>query len=145
MATSYKTPGVYIEEISKFPPSIAEVETAIPAFIGYTQMASNQGQNLINIPTKISSLLEYETYYGDANAPTSITVKTDENNNRAVLSVAIDSGKRFYMHDAVRMFYDNGGGDCYIVAVGLYQTSGSLTTIALGDPGNPSTHPGFLV
>ena len=30
----YKTPGVYIEEIPKLPPSIASVETAIPAFIG---------------------------------------------------------------------------------------------------------------
>ena len=30
MASSYKTPGVYVEEISKFPPSVAEVETAIP-------------------------------------------------------------------------------------------------------------------
>ena len=39
MATSYKTPGVYIEEISKFPPSVAEVETAIPVFIGYTEKA----------------------------------------------------------------------------------------------------------
>jgi len=33
----YKTPGVYVEEISTFPPSVAEVATAIPAFIGYTQ------------------------------------------------------------------------------------------------------------
>ncbi len=29
MATAYKTPGVYVEEISKFPPSVAQVETAI--------------------------------------------------------------------------------------------------------------------
>jgi phage tail sheath protein FI len=28
MATVYKTPGVYVEEISIFPPSIAQVETA---------------------------------------------------------------------------------------------------------------------
>ena len=37
MATTYKTPGVYVEEIVKFPPSVAQVETAIPAFIGYTE------------------------------------------------------------------------------------------------------------
>ena len=30
----YNTPGVYVEEISKFPPSVAGVATAIPAFIG---------------------------------------------------------------------------------------------------------------
>ena len=41
MATTYKTPGVYVEEISIFPPSVAQVETAIPAFIGYTEKAKN--------------------------------------------------------------------------------------------------------
>ena len=36
---NYKTPGVYIEEVVKFPPSVAQVATAIPAFIGYTEKA----------------------------------------------------------------------------------------------------------
>ena len=35
--TTYKTPGVYVEEISTLPPSVAEVSTAIPAFIGHTE------------------------------------------------------------------------------------------------------------
>ena len=35
MAT-YKTPAVYVEEISTLPPSVAAVSTAIPAFLGYT-------------------------------------------------------------------------------------------------------------
>ncbi len=39
---SYKTPGVYIEEIVKFPPSVAQVETAIPAFMGFTQIAKRK-------------------------------------------------------------------------------------------------------
>ncbi len=43
MATAYKTPGGYIEEISKFPPSVAQVETAIPAFVGYTELAVVDG------------------------------------------------------------------------------------------------------
>ena len=34
---NYKTPGVYVEEISKLPASVAPVATAIPAFIGYTE------------------------------------------------------------------------------------------------------------
>ncbi|WP_169219289.1 hypothetical protein [Brasilonema sp. UFV-L1] len=37
---AYKTPGVYVEEISVFPPSVAEVETAISAFIGCTEIAN---------------------------------------------------------------------------------------------------------
>ena len=39
MAKNYLLPGVYIGEISKLPASIAEVETCIPAFIGYTEKA----------------------------------------------------------------------------------------------------------
>jgi phage tail sheath protein FI len=44
----YKTPGVYIEEIPKLPPSIASVETAIPAFIGYTKKAQWKAENDLN-------------------------------------------------------------------------------------------------
>ena len=56
MAT-YKTPGVYIEEISTLPPSVAEVSTAIPAFIGYTAKAP--GDDTQNGPTvaRINTLL----------------------------------------------------------------------------------------
>ena len=31
-----KTPGVYVEEVPTLPPSVAEVATAVPAFIGVT-------------------------------------------------------------------------------------------------------------
>ncbi|WP_373396467.1 hypothetical protein V8V91_17270 [Algoriphagus halophilus] len=65
--SAIKTPGVYINEIPLFPPSVAQVETAIPAFIGYTQDATNEiGESLTNVPTKIFSLKEYETYFGKA-------------------------------------------------------------------------------
>ena len=51
---SYKRPGVFVKEISKFPPSVAQVETAIPAFIGYTAAGPT------NEPTRITSLMEYD-------------------------------------------------------------------------------------
>ena len=35
--TAIRTPGVYTTEIPTLPPSVAQVSTAIPAFIGYTQ------------------------------------------------------------------------------------------------------------
>ena len=55
MATTYKTPGVYIEEIAKFPPSVAQVETAIPAFIGYTETAiKKEPGDLILVPFRIT-------------------------------------------------------------------------------------------
>lgn len=89
MAT-YKTPGVYIEEIALFPPSVAQVETAIPAFIGYTEKAEMNGLPIPTIPigppgsvvqvsepVRISSLLEYINYFGTAPKAT-LTVKIQD-------------------------------------------------------------------
>ncbi|NEP07675.1 MAG: hypothetical protein F6K34_24510 [Okeania sp. SIO4D6] len=63
---TYKTPNVYVEEISTIPPSVAEVSTGIPAFIGYTEKAEKDGEDLTNVPTRISSILDYETLFGKA-------------------------------------------------------------------------------
>ena len=63
---TYKTPDVYVEEISVFPPSVAEVETAIPAFVGYTETLREIAPgDLLNKPRRIKSLLEYETLSGE--------------------------------------------------------------------------------
>jgi uncharacterized protein len=125
MATTYKTPGVYVEEIPKLPPSVAQVETAIPAFIGYTEKAEKNGEAIKNIPTRISSLIEFETYFGKAYTmvPGDLKVLLDEANNFAVKSVSYVN-KVFYLHDAMRLFFDNGGGDCYIVSVDFYSSAG---------------------
>ncbi len=109
--TSYKTPNVYVEEISTFPPSVAEVSTAIPAFIGYTE----RGENLKNIPTRISSLLDYETLFGKAQS-TEFNITT---NNDGIDSITTPEIK-YLMYYALRMYFDNVGGSCYIVSVGDY-------------------------
>lgn len=125
MATTYKTPGVYVEEISKFPPSVAQVETAIPAFVGYTEKAVVDGTDyhtdkIIN-PIKIGSLLYYESYFGSAPKPTSLEVVLNADNS--VKSAKVDGINLLY--NSVRMFYANGGGNCYIVSVGAHNTSTS--------------------
>jgi phage tail sheath protein FI len=124
MATSYKTPGVFVEEIPKLPPSVAQVETAIPAFIGYTEKAEKNGEDVKMIPTRISSLIEFETYFGGpyVMGATDLKVQLDEANNFAVKKVTYNS-KVFYLYDAMRLFFDNGGGDCYIVAVDFYKNT----------------------
>lgn len=66
MKKRYSNPGVYVEEISAFPKTIAQVETAIPAFIGYTEKAFRGSSSLLNIPTRISSMLEFEEFFGGA-------------------------------------------------------------------------------
>ncbi|MCU0435850.1 MAG: phage tail protein [Bacteroidia bacterium] len=117
MATK-KTPDVYVEEISVFPPSVAEVETCIPAFIGYTEKATKISIDDLNgKPTRISSMLDYAKYFGGAPEVKVSSVAIDSNNNfqKATLSTA------YYMYDSLRLFYANGGGDCYITSIGKYE------------------------
>jgi phage tail sheath protein FI len=64
MAAPYTTPGVYIVEKNAFPNSVVQVETALPAFIGFTQKATYNGKDLTNIPTRVDSLKEFEDYFG---------------------------------------------------------------------------------
>ena len=67
MVKNYKTPGVYVEEISKLPLSVAQVDTAIPAFIGFTEKAERKGISLVDKPTRVKSLVEYEEWFGSIN------------------------------------------------------------------------------
>ncbi len=112
----YKTPGVYVEESSQSTPTAAQVPTAIPAFIGYTEKANKRGANLTNEPTYVSSLLEFRDIFGGGYTPTEITVKLDEQKSIANVSF----GKKFYMFDSIRMFFANGGSQCCIISVGNY-------------------------
>ncbi|MBI5852951.1 MAG: phage tail sheath subtilisin-like domain-containing protein [Planctomycetes bacterium] len=127
MAT-YKTPDVYVEEISLFPPSVAEVESAVPAFIGHTEKAEFKGQDLTNKPTRIKSLVEYEERFGKGPEPLVAKVVLDGQNN--VASASLDSTYVFY--DSLRLFFANGGGKCYIVSVGGYRDALSKDDFAAG-------------
>jgi len=115
MAGIYKTPGVYIEEIPKFPPSIAPVETAIPAFIGYTEIAERKGESLKNKPMRIESIAEYEELFGGEPSQ-KVALYLDANNQ----FVSAKATSTLFMYNSLRLFYANGGGNCYIVSVGLY-------------------------
>ncbi len=115
MPSNYSIPGVYVEEITKFPPSVAAVETAIPAFIGYTERRlDTDGSELDpNSPVRISSLTEFETRFGFAPRLTVDEVRLDAEDN--FLGATISTSH--YLYHALQLFYANGGGDCYIVSV----------------------------
>lgn len=122
----YKTPGVYVEEISVFPPSVAEVETAVPAFIGYTQTSPGF---LRNKPVKIGSLLEYEAQFGKAkNENISVTLSETAANGVYPILSATEPVLAHYLYYSIRMFFENGGRKCYVVSVG-----DTASAVALGD------------
>jgi uncharacterized protein len=124
---TYKTPDVYIEEISVFPPSVAEVETAIPAFIGYTEKAiKNATNDLILKPTKIYSLKEYEQYYGYPKDDAIAIAVIDDTKGGFTVSSFTEPTLKYLMYYSVKMFFDNGGGQCYIISVGIYQATPAI-------------------
>lgn len=132
---NYKTPGVYVEEISKLPASVAPVATAIPAFIGYTEKKEKDGETLsANTPVRITSLLEYDEIFGGA-FNEKLTATLDDPANPAddsVISVAATSQLSPYnLYNNLVMYFGNGGGPCYVVSVGTY------TNLAI--PEDPST------
>ena len=129
MLGTYKTPGVYVEEIAKLPPSIAPVETAIPAFIGHTEKAQKVNANDLHlVPTRITSIAEYESYFGGPQPEEGITVSaTGGASPAAKAELTLDKRSRHIMYYALQMFFANGGGACYVVSAGPYEAFASGT------------------
>ena len=131
MATM-KTPGVYIVEKNAFPNSVVEVATAVPAFIGYTEKADNRGKLLTGKPWRITSMAEFETHFGGAPEPKFNILKKSELKpaNTAAEVEFTDKDKTEYvlqptagnylLYRCMMLFFQNGGGPCYIVSVGGY-------------------------
>jgi uncharacterized protein len=140
MAGSYKTPGEYIDEIPKFPASITAVATSIPAFIGYTQKAQiDEPDDLDFIPTRITSLLEYEQYFGTMNNE-AITINISdefakEGKVKTLISrdikVQISPSKNIMFYQ-MQLFFANGGDVCYIISTGRLKSSISKRSLKKG-------------
>ncbi|MDW3191820.1 MAG: phage tail sheath C-terminal domain-containing protein [Cytophagales bacterium] len=121
-----RTPGVYVQELSLLPPSVAPVATAIPAFIGYTQKRGNGFP--ADTPKRITSLVDYEQIFGgpfDENYKVTIQDDPDDPVNNPPVIAAIKPGadpktSPYLLYYAIQHYFANGGGPCYIVSVGLY-------------------------
>lgn len=152
----YKTPGVYIVEKSAFPNSVVEVATAVPAFIGYTEKASNKGKTLLNKAWRISSMSEFISFFGGppktqykiselaaaaaggANAAspapaasTAATVESDFSNNKKDYALELQ-GFRYFLYHSMMLFFQNGGGACYVVSVGDYDQKVEQPVLSAG-------------
>ena len=125
---TYNTPGVYIEEISTIPASVAGVATAVPAFIGYTEKAfDSQGEDLANTAVRITSLLEYELKFGKPPLQDlSIDITKRVTDSAALLGVEVTwngtapTQPAKLMHYSMQLYFANGGGPCYIFSVGSH-------------------------
>jgi phage tail sheath protein FI len=141
-----KTPGVYVTEIPAFPPSAVGVETAIPAFVGYTEMAEVGGRRSYNIPIPIASLDEYHRFFGGP-PKAKFTFTPGSEDDFDVQFAGIDAtGKSEassfrkltpteqvgLLYYSLSLFYANGGGRCYVVSVGPYGESVDFKKLVAG-------------
>ncbi len=152
LAVTPTTPGVYIDEENAFPNSVVAVQTAIPAFVGYTARADYEGKSYLNKPVLISSLQDFMTYFGVIepvapaaplqqyspiyyfNAQTKKpTVGDYFTVNGNIYTVNPDMSTIYYLYNSIRFFFANGGGQAYVVSVGSY-ASPSGKSSANGDP-----------
>ncbi|MCG2613566.1 phage tail sheath family protein [Terrimonas sp. NA20] len=108
----YKTPGVYIEEVSRLPPSVESVETAFTAFIGYTPVAQrNDAGEVVVTSVELSSLAELQLHFGKPDQIRQVAVKADG-------SVETTNTAGFCLYHAVRLYFANGGARCCVISVG---------------------------
>lgn len=157
MAANIATPGVYIDEINGFPNSVVPIATAVPAFIGYTARADYKGKSYYNKPVKISSFADFQAYFMLDNPPPPAdpakqyspeyylvaqkdvpTAGEYMSLNGQYYSILPDPNTIYYLYNSVRLFYQNGGGDAYIVAIGGY---GPPSKKPLSDPSAPLVNP----
>jgi uncharacterized protein len=117
MALDTRTPGVYVQEVSIFPPSVTSVATAIPAFIGYTNKAAGT-------IARISSMNDYVDNFG---GPHKYVVVNVTNPVAATVSFA---SKNFILYYVMQMYFANGGGPCYVISTGNYPSAPSADDFA---------------
>ncbi len=131
-----QTPGVYVVEKSTLPPSVAEVATAIPVFIGYTEKHEDKDENSLQFtPVKIKNMAEYQTAFGGKFAedfvikvPAAGAAYVTEYSDIVMTDGEMDMDKSpkvpalasYMMAQSVEHFFANGGGLCYVVSVGMH-------------------------
>lgn len=109
-------PGVYVEEIPTSTPNVVQVRSDIPAFVGMTARITSNG---INGPVKINSLVDYETHFGRAKYPNNFQVElSDTSGTLKIIEVQQEPmAQKAILYYAMRLFFMNGGGSCYIVPI----------------------------
>lgn len=107
---NYRTPGVYIEEVATFPPSVVQGATAVPVFIGYTE----KGPAIARVDT----FLEYRDLFGGADTT---DFEVDVSTEPITVSLSgTGPHPRFNLYYCLSHYFANGGGQCFVASAGNY-------------------------
>lgn len=130
-----KTPRVYVKDVSPPRPSVQDLATAVPAFIGYTgQALDTQGNSLHLIPTKVRNLDEYVSFFGQGFQVQEIFIAFPPTGGEVLSGIEVQNS--YYLFESLQLYFANGGGDCYIISIGSY-----LDGLQPGTPVSPPEDP----
>ncbi len=98
-------------------PRLPDVPAPIAVFVGFTETAVRNGLDLTGVPTRVRSLGEHEQWFGGETplAPDAVEVAPGLAGTAVVRRLA-----RPFLYNSVRLFFDNGGRDCYVVSAGRF-------------------------
>lgn len=124
-----RMPGVYTLEIPTLPPSIAVVQSAVPCFIGYTKKAEKDGEDVKSKAVRIRNMRDFEAWFGTA-TPQIITVDVTDKSavGEVVQFKSTVADLKYRMYYALRLYFVNGGGPCFIVSLGSDDSEGDPYT-----------------
>ncbi|BBB61363.1 hypothetical protein UNDKW_3090 [Undibacterium sp. KW1] len=110
------TPGVYVTEVDGFSSTVVAVPTGIPVFLGYTEKNGAKAANA-TLPVRISSLAEYIDIFG---AAPQIEYDYVSNSQATPPYQANNAAPAFGLYFGLELFFNNGGGICYVLSLGTY-------------------------
>ncbi|BBB67414.1 hypothetical protein UNDYM_3161 [Undibacterium sp. YM2] len=116
MTEQRATPGVYVTEVDGFSSAVVAVPTGIPVFLGYTEKNSAKAANA-TLPVRISSLAEYIDIFG---AAPQIEYDYVSNSQATPPYQANNAAPAFGLYFGLELFFNNGGGICYVLSLGTY-------------------------
>src|ERR1700710_3074917 len=96
--------------------AVTAVPTAIPLFIGYTELAAGGGgESVAGTPVRVEDAAAYAKIFGGPPRPLFRAELV-----RGSFVVTPVPATRYYLDAALRLFYDNGGGEAYVLSIGTY-------------------------
>jgi uncharacterized protein len=121
---------VFIETAAAYP-QVEQVDTAIPAFIGYTETAIKLlAGDLVKEALRIDSFIEYVRHFGGPPLQQLLVTLDKHNEPLAATAASPDLCKMYY---TVKNYFDNGGITCYIFSLGDYAASSNANERVYGD------------
>lgn len=110
MTKAYAVPGVYVTETSGLSLSIQQGETAVPVFVGVFNAKNQKETPAAKAPltcVRVDSWLDFSHKFDPSDR---ITIDVTQASPHV-------QDERFMGSDSVRLYFENGGGPCYVLPV----------------------------